>query len=202
MQKRREGVQGSDDARLGLRSGPPRRSHREIRERRHQGADVWGQARLTKYREEFEAQMQLDLNQFQERLREARTGRITHFSRRPSPYRPRPAGRAPSPGSRREPQRQAGYRKPHANRPSAAADRRGPRRRRQRAGAGRRRRDAAGPHQPASIREPIALPAFPGTAPGLVTALASSATGRPHGGNAAAASAWNRPSSWNKRLDI
>ena len=30
--------------------------------------DVWGQARLTKYREEFEAQMQLDLNQFQERL--------------------------------------------------------------------------------------------------------------------------------------
>jgi hypothetical protein len=30
--------------------------------------DVWGQARLTKYREEFEAQMEMDLNQFQERL--------------------------------------------------------------------------------------------------------------------------------------
>ena len=30
--------------------------------------DVWGQARLTQYREEFEAQMHLDLEKFQERL--------------------------------------------------------------------------------------------------------------------------------------
>jgi hypothetical protein len=146
--------------------------------------DVWGQARLTQYREEFEAQMRVDLNQFQERLQGsvnrqdnaffAQAVTLSAAASGPGAVTSYPRGTLPTPtGTTVQPTNVV--LSPPATGAAPAAVGNAP------APGG----TAPAPQDLINLNvfgNPITLPNFPGSAPGYVSALAPASTGGPTAG--------------------
>jgi hypothetical protein len=148
--------------------------------------DVWGQARLTQYREEFEAQMRVDLNQFQERLQGSVNRQDQAFFAEafslsaaisgPGAVTTYPQGTLPTPTSTTVQPTNVVLQPPATGGAPAAVG----------------NAPAPGTTAPAPqdlinlnvFGNPVTLPSFPGSTPGLVTALAPPNSGGPTAGTA------------------